>query len=665
MDMENTGKRGLRITTWNVNGIRNPFGYQPWRQERTFSAMFEILQADIVIMQETKIQRKDLRDDMVLVPGWDVFFSLPKHKKGYSGVAVYFRNSVCAPIRAEEGITGVLTPPNSSTSFFDLPEEQQIGGYPSPRQLSECSLDAATLDSEGRCVVLEFPAFVLIGTYCPANRDESRDEFRIGFLNALDARVRNLVAAGKRVFLTGDLNIVQEPMDSANAEEQLRQHGITSEEYISIPARRILNQLLVGGKVIGDRDEGREEPVMWDICRAFHPTRKGMFTCWEQKINARPGNFGSRIDYVLCSQGWKDWFCESDIQEGLMGSDHCPVYAVLKEKVKIDGKEVHIRDMMSSGMFKDGTRQREWCAKDLLPMSARLIPEFDRRRSIRDMFSTKPSLPAAESSTEGVLVQDVSQDGSSLPLNGVHMPGEALTKTFASIALMPAAGDTPGQPGSTDTSVSKESKTALMPGPAKLLKRPSDSSSSIRPQKRGKTGTSSKTAGGKVRSAKGQSSLMGFFKPKAQQQDSLLESQTMSLHDAHSDIASLADNVIPSVSPTPDRSAKETSSTDVFQSCTSQKDFDPADQVDVVDPIVAKEGWSKLLGGKRIVPRCEHDEPCISHVTRKAGENCGRSFFMCPRPLGPSGKKEKNTEWRCGTFIWSSDWSLKSVLHAS
>jgi AP endonuclease-2 len=44
--------------------------------------MFDILEADIVVMQETKIQRKDLTDDMVLVPGWDVYFSLPKHKKG-------------------------------------------------------------------------------------------------------------------------------------------------------------------------------------------------------------------------------------------------------------------------------------------------------------------------------------------------------------------------------------------------------------------------------------------------------------------------------------------------------------------------------------------------------------------------------------------------------
>jgi AP endonuclease-2 len=53
-----------------------------WKLLIELQAMFDILEADIVIMQETKIQRKDLGDDMVLVPGWDVYFSLPKHKKG-------------------------------------------------------------------------------------------------------------------------------------------------------------------------------------------------------------------------------------------------------------------------------------------------------------------------------------------------------------------------------------------------------------------------------------------------------------------------------------------------------------------------------------------------------------------------------------------------------
>ena len=42
----------------------------------------------------------------------------------------------------------------------------------------------------------------------------------------------------------------------------------------------------------------------------------------------------------------------------------------------------------------------------------------------------------------------------------------------------------------------------------------------------------------------------------------------------------------------------------------------------VHDPIVAKESWSKLLG-KRVVPKCEHDEDCISQLTRKPGINCG------------------------------------------
>lgn len=69
-----------------MNGIRNPFGYQPWRDKRTFDGMFDILEADIVIMQELKIQRKDLTDDMVLVPGWDCYFSLPKHKKGTGAI---------------------------------------------------------------------------------------------------------------------------------------------------------------------------------------------------------------------------------------------------------------------------------------------------------------------------------------------------------------------------------------------------------------------------------------------------------------------------------------------------------------------------------------------------------------------------------------------------
>lgn len=239
---------------------------------------------------------------------------------GYSGVVIYTRNSKCAPIRAEEGLTGVLCPPNTSTPFRDLPEEQQIGGYPTLEQLTQFEVDASILDSEGRCVVLEFPAFVLIGTYCPANRDESRDSFRLNFIEALDARVRKLVAMRKRVFVTGDLNISRGEIDAAHAAEAIRKGLTTEDEFVSASVRRIFNQLLSNGKVIGERDEGREKAALYDICRAYHPDRRGMYTCWEQRINARPGNYGSRIDYVLCSLSMQDWFCDSNILEGLLVS---------------------------------------------------------------------------------------------------------------------------------------------------------------------------------------------------------------------------------------------------------------------------------------------------------------------------------------------------------
>jgi len=237
---------------------------------------------------------------------------------GYSGVGIYTRNATCSPIRAEEGILGVLTPPNSTTQYRSLPESQQIGGYLSEMELAELGVDPLLLDSEGRCVCLEFPAFVLFGVYSPANSNGLRDDFRYAFLSALDCRIRKLNKMGKRVVLVGDLNVSRGLIDTASSAEDIKKAGLTSEEYVSTPNRRIFNQLIIGGEVYGERDEGREEPIMLDTTREFHPERTGMYTHWEVKINARPGNFGSRIDFVLASGSMRGWFAHADIQEGLM-----------------------------------------------------------------------------------------------------------------------------------------------------------------------------------------------------------------------------------------------------------------------------------------------------------------------------------------------------------
>ncbi|KAJ5738333.1 hypothetical protein N7493_001488 [Penicillium malachiteum] len=631
---------GFRVTTWNVNGIRNPFSYEPWRGTRTFQSMFEILESDIVVIQETKIQRKDLRDDMVLVPGWDCYFSLPKLKKGYSGLVIYTRNSTCTPIRAEEGITGILCPPNSSVSFRDMPEELQIGGYPTTTQLSESfgsfgkseaddedahditsdeRVDAATLDSEGRCVVLEFPGFVLIGTYCPAYRDESRNTFRVDFLNALNVRVRNLVSLGKRVFVTGDINISKSPIDSAPALESIRKSATTAEEFLSSPPRKLFNALVTDGTVVGDGDGSRGRPVLHDICRSFHPDRAGMYTCWDTRLNTRPGNYGSRIDYVLCTLDMRQWFVDSNIQEGLMGSDHCPVYAVFKEQVLHGGEMVHILDLVNPpGVFKGGVRQREYLSQDILPTSGRLLPEFDldKRRSIKDM------IPAAAASTERTATETAACQN--------HTGGQSFVSVDTATPR-PLSGKRPLPPPSTSAKRSKSTATIS---------------------------TASLT---------GQKTLEGFFKPRttsvagssAPSKNASLRSighsletttTTSSNYTPHPQVAASISSYATNQVGLDDSATPRGTLLTGLSASTSNNDI-------LGDALNSREDWSKLFTRKP-VPRCDsHQEPCISLTTKKPGVNCGRAFWICPRPLGPSGEKEKGTQWRCPTFIWASDWN--------
>lgn len=554
------------------------------------------------------------------------------HAAGYSGVAIYTRNSKCCPIRAEEGVIGVLCPPKSSIKFRDLPEEQQIGGYPREDQLLG-PIDEAVLDSEGRTVILEFPAFVLIGVYVPATRDDSRTDFRIGFLSALDARIRNLVAMGKQVILAGDLNIIRSDIDTAGCAEQLRKEGMTLEDFISTPSRRLLNQLIFEGQVIGERDEGREEPVMWDITREFHHNRQGMFTCWETKKNARPGNYGSRIDYILCTAGIKNWFEDSNIQEGLMGSDHCPVYATFADLVKQGENEYHIEDLMNpEDMFKDGKRLRPWSTKDLLQQSAKLLTEFDRRRSIKDMFTkktpnTQPEPSAIEPDTLSASI-DASktlrtQSSITVPSSTPPMTAPTVDSPLVTALNSSDANASPSAQHKMTDLTSPTSSSAQRIS----AKRPA-SSISTQPSKK----TKSAVAKDKNKPGPGQSSLRGFFKPKTPAPDT-------SPKKTQSDGSSLP-------APTTAQTATSVNSSPVGKPPPLSFHFDGGNQLDedvdttpayldhgdsevaadedkVFDPIESKESWSKLLGKKRPAPLCEHEDPCISYVTKKPGVNKG------------------------------------------
>lgn len=593
--------------------------------------MFDILESDIIVMQELKVQRKDLRDDMVLLDGWDAYFSLPKHKKGYSGVGIYTRNATCAPIRAEEGLLGVL-PSASGVPYYELPEDQSVGGYPSAFQVAELGVDPAALDGEGRCLVLEFPAFVLFGVYSPANSNGMRDDFRYGFICALDCRIRNLLQMGKRVVLVGDLNVSRDETDTAKAFENCRKEGISHDEYISTPNRRIFNQLLVGGEVTGVRDEGREKGVLWDTTRGFHPVRKGMYTHWEQKINARPGNFGSRIDFVLATESMKPWIKDANIQEGLLGSDHCPVFAEFHDRVALDDGEVALADIMSPpGVFVDGERVQEWRLQDAPAFSAKKMPEFDKRRSIMSMFSAakSPVKPPITSSK-----------------------GHSLTP-FEQSSLPPAI-----PPSSMDADASQKIDEGAGPS---ATKRKVSIGTKEKPSKRQKSEI-------KSQNSNGQQSLKGFFKTQDKPTNENVIKEE--IKGVQSNL--MSNGVSPSKTLSPSDPMQNDDFTDNYTKPTSAQTPPP---VDIASPVPtaspspseisnqlaaneqSQRSWNVLFA-KPAAPMCEgHDEPCKTMQTKKKGSNQGRSFWMCARPLGPSGEKEAGTQWRCGTFIWCSDWA--------
>jgi len=297
------------------------------------------------------------------------------------------------------------------------------------------------------------------------------------------------------------------------------------------------------------------------------------------------------------------------------------VYADFKDKVDTGRKgdeDTHLLDIMSPlGTFEGGIRKTPWSSKDIPGLSGKLMPEFDKRRSIKDMF-TQPSHKAVESTR--------------------HTNGPSDIRTnFQNASATTTECDT-GSPSRTENTKASPSKS-----PA-LTKRRSSDAIAATSRKKQKQSNSTLPA---PSDARGQQSLKGFFMPKskpAKYCETLSGNNAVEPSKKDGNGVEVHDTAIPSkfvdwkVKSVEDKSSN----------------IDPNDD-SVHDPVASKESWSRLLK-KPAAPMCEHNEPCKSMLTRKKGENQGRSFWMCQRPLGPSGNKEKGTQWRCSTFIWSSDW---------
>lgn len=357
-----------RFMTFNVNGLRTLFHYQPFsNMNQSIEKIFEYFDADVISFQELKVEKSALIKWGKL-DNFYSFISIPQAKKGYSGVGCWIRilpkdhplHNSLKVLKAEEGITGRLgLKVGKNLVTYDSDSNVGIGGYESlPYGDGQ---EALKIDAEGRSVMIELACnTVVICVYCPANStlSDEGELFRVKFLKILFKRIRNLDSMGKKVVLMGDLNVCRDLIDHAESLEKASvpitniMGGLEIEEKFKnicrdfiinpdVPHRRLFNQMLNDSMF----SEMAQEGILIDTTR-LKQTRKRlkMYTVWNTFKNSRPSNYGSRIDFVLTSTRMGEQVKSANILPQIMGSDHCPVYAdIIYDSSDVQEKDFDIR----------------------------------------------------------------------------------------------------------------------------------------------------------------------------------------------------------------------------------------------------------------------------------------------------------------------------------
>lgn len=249
----------MKLISWNVNGLRACAG-------KGFGESFKALDADVVCLQETKMQagQLDLKFD-----GYESYWNYAD-KKGYSGTAIYTR-----------------VKPLSVSNDIGIDEH----------------------DHEGRVITMEFDDFYLVCVYVPNSQDElKRLTYRMKWEDDFRSYVSGL-AEKKGVVICGDLNVAHNDIDIKNPASNRHNAGFTDEE------RGKFNALLNAGFV--------------DSWRMLNPDTV-KYSWWSYRFKARERNAGWRIDYFIVSESMKDRISGAEIHNEIFGSDHCPVELDLK-----------------------------------------------------------------------------------------------------------------------------------------------------------------------------------------------------------------------------------------------------------------------------------------------------------------------------------------------
>ncbi|KAH9893283.1 DNase I-like protein [Cubamyces lactineus] len=620
----------MRILSWNINGIRTLPKYHPWNTFKDCEGILDELKADIICFQEMKSSRATLPRDVALPGHFHSFFSFPVNKGGYSGVAVYTDSHTAVPVKAEEGISGRLQPQPPLSA-----EERVSPSYPRPDELTlyadeegEVPSTFDALDAEGRALVVDFGLFVLINVYCPNETSDARLSFKMNYHLMLQERVRRLIEEEHReVIVLGDINICSTPLDHCDG--HLPSNLATFYDH---PARAWFRHWL------------SPNGPMIDIVRTFWPDRKGMFTCWNMKLQARETNYGTRVDYILVTKGLLPWIQHGDILPSLKGSDHCPIYIDLRDEITLEtGETVRLREAMRQ---TDGVR-------DPPRIAAKFWDEFSGKQTVLSSFFVKRS----ESQTKVDRAESPKASSTAT---------QALTRNAQAEAAVPSS-----QPKNTETSSEtvKKFKPSQPSAAPTLVKRKATEPSASSSKKR--------------KHVKGQASIAAFFsKPSTSSTPSTsASSKTQKTHEVieieddapTSTPLSTLSSALSDDTPSSSQAMQDQLDADYRLACEPAKaDAAPLSADDEPTPSPSsssqpqaqkKAAWSEVFAPVQ-PPNClVHGEPTKLWTVNKQGPNKGKKFYLCSRPVGPGydkGKGERlrdevDHQYRCNYFKWASD----------
>ncbi len=256
----------MKIATFNINGVK-----------ARLTALLEWLaeaRPDVVALQEIKCLDEAFPREEVEAAGYNV----ETHgQKGFNGVALLSRR----------------------------PLEDVVRGLPGDEGDEQARWIEATVSGEAG-------AIRVCGLYLPNGNPAPgpKYDYKLAWMERLEARVRDLLAAEEPAVILGDFNVIPEPADARNP-------AAWTEDALFLPEtrrawRRILNLGLT------------------DAVRAV-TAAPGIYTFWDYQAGAWQKDNGIRIDHILLTPQAADRLAACGIDREIRArekpSDHVPVWA--------------------------------------------------------------------------------------------------------------------------------------------------------------------------------------------------------------------------------------------------------------------------------------------------------------------------------------------------